>query len=108
MTPMTRTEIQAALDSLELELRGLKHMAAIARLQGVKIAVAAQTRPREIRRELLRAAIAAHERLAEARAALGEDGYPALEGVSFAGDDELQECCRHIASGAALFIRGGR
>lgn len=71
-----RAELHASLDAMEPELRGLNDLARIVSSSSAGIAIRTQIDIRTRRRDLILDVIAALDALADAQAALAEDGYP--------------------------------
>jgi hypothetical protein len=101
-----RAEMQAALDALDPEVRGLQELAAISVSSSEKIAVSTQIDVRTRRRDLIHAVLAALDAVVASRAALAADGYPDMPKAVVFGPvfDAIQAQSSDIALAAGLFV----
>jgi hypothetical protein len=101
-----RAEMQAALDALEPEVRGLQELKAIAISSSARLAVSTQIDIRTRRRNLLGAVVAALDAVVASRASLVADGYPAMQKAAVFGPvfDEIRAQSGDIAVAAGLFV----
>lgn len=100
-----RTELEAALDVLEPQIRGLHDLAAVSISRDLKAAIDREVAARERRRNLIRAEIAEMDQANTAHDKLLADGYPNLNVVALepALFDELQGENADLDAATAIF-----
>ena len=103
--PALRAELNAALDVLAPQIRGLHDLAAVSISADLAASVAEQIVERERRRDLLNAAIATLDAGHDAMNALEADGYPALPDATIIASqfNELQEQSSDLDTAIGIF-----
>lgn len=99
-----RSELNAALEALAPQLRGLADLAASPTISGeLQGVVRQQIADRDRRQTLIKAVLAALDNAIEQMKALQADGYPDLPTVPLAQFAELKAEQADIAAAAAIF-----
>lgn len=103
--PALRSELNAALNVLAPQIRGLHDMAAVSISQDLLAEINAQITVRERRRDLIRAVISNLDTVVMALQALDADGYPTLDAMIVQPDlfTELQGEVSDLEAAAAVF-----
>lgn len=103
--PALRSELNAALNVLAPQIRGLHDMAAVSISPDLLVEINAQITVRERRRDLIRAVISNLDTVVMALQALDADGYPTLDAMIVQPGlfTELQGEVSDLEAAAAVF-----
>src|SRR3954468_10099819 len=109
VNPALRAELEAAKAVLEPQIRGLHDLTHVSISSDLEQEILLQVEKRERRRDLIQSVLDGLDRTVDARGALEDDGYPALEDaqLSDAMLGELREENDDLKAAVNLFKRDG-